>query len=71
MKFLIAIFVLFILPVTAHEQASTKQTIELTRDNPATLISTNSFGLHHPWSQARNVADSSTKGSTSEQEAGR
>ena len=62
MKLLIAIFVLLIVPVTAYGQARTKPAIELTRDSPSTLISTNSsdytvFGLKLGMSptQARRV----------------
>jgi hypothetical protein len=42
MKLLITLFWLFILPVMIYEQARTNQTVEFTRDNPSTLISTNS-----------------------------
>jgi hypothetical protein len=50
MKLLITLLVLLMLPVMTYEQAQPNQIIELTRDNPATLISTNSsnysiFGL--------------------------
>lgn len=58
MKLLIGIFVLLVLPVTAYDQARTNFAIELTRDSPATLISTNSsnftvFGLRLGMSQAQ------------------
>jgi hypothetical protein len=62
MKVLVAVFFLLILPVTSYGQARTKQTIELTRDNPSTLISTNSsaytifgFRLGMSPTQARKV----------------
>ncbi len=50
MKITIGLFLLFMLPVTAHQQPRKQQSIEFTRDNPSALISTNSsqyaiFGL--------------------------